>query len=127
MSSLEFAANVPNGVYEFYVDITSTNEDFNSAVQGITVNKDGRIYLTKTEPEHRNVIDGLNILRIAFPYPENVINKTDIIFDLTKAIPALQAYSGTHTFAMYVTDTTGCKHQDENGKALPINLTVIIE
>ena len=127
VSSLEFAANVPNGVYEFYVDITSTNEDFNSAVQGITVNKDGRIYLTKTEPEHRNVIDGLNILRIAFPYPENVINKTDIIFDLTKAIPALQAYSGTHTFAMYVTDTTGCKHQDENGKALPINLTVIIE
>lgn len=127
ISTLKFTANVPNGVYEFYVDITSTNPDFNTAVKGITVNKDGRIYLTKDEQEHRKVIDGLNALGIAFPYPENVINKADILFDLTRAIPALQMYSGTHTFAMYVTDTTGCKHQDESGKTKPINLTVVIE
>ncbi|MBR6759940.1 MAG: DUF4493 domain-containing protein [Alistipes sp.] len=127
ISTLKFTAEIPNGVYEFYVDITSTNSDFNTAVKGITVNKDGRIYLTKTEEEHRKVIDGLNLLGIAFPYPENVINKAEILFDLTKAIPALQMYSGTHTFAMYVTDTTGCKHQDESGKTKPINLTVVIE
>lgn len=127
LASLKFNAEVPNGVYEFYVDITSSNDDFNTAVKGITVNKDGRIYLTKDEQEHRKVIDGLNLLGIAFPYPENVINKNAVAFDLTNAIPALKMYAGTHTFAMYVTDITGCKHQDESGKAKPINLTVIVE
>ena len=127
ISTLKFNAVVPNEVHEFYVDIISTNDTFNTAVQAITVAGDNRIYLTKTSQEHRNVIDGLKGFKIAFPYPEEVIGKDIVNFDLTNALTPLAGFPGKHTFAMYVTDATGCKHQDESGNALPINLTVVIE
>ncbi len=127
ITTLKFTANVPNKVHEFYVDIISTNPTFNGAVQAITVSGDNRIYLTKTSQEHRNVIDGLKSFKIAFPYPEEVIGKDVVNFDLTNALAPLGAFPGTHTFAMYVTDSTGCKHQDENGNAIPIKLTIEVK
>lgn len=126
ISALKFTADVPNGVGEFYVDITSTNENFTGAVNAMSVNGDGRIYLTKTEDEHTAVITALNGINIAFPYPDQVINKTSVNFDLTNAISALQGFPGEHTFAMYVTDITGCKHQDTAGNAQPIKLAVVV-
>lgn len=110
LTALTFSAEVPNGVYNFYVDITSTNPDFNDAVKKITVNKDGRIYLTKTESEHRAVVTSLNGLGISFPYPEDVIGKDDVSFPLTNAISALSGFKGTHYFTMNVIDNTGCKN-----------------
>ena len=110
LTALTFSAEVPNGVYNFYVDITSTDAGFNDAVKNITVNKDGRIYLTKTESEHRAVVTSLNGLGISFPYPEDVIGKDDVSFPLTNAISALSGFKGTHYFTMNVIDNTGCKN-----------------
>lgn len=110
LTALTFSADVPNKVYNFYVDITSTDAGFNDAVKNITVNKDGRIYLTKTESEHRAVVTSLNGLGISFPFPENVIDKTAVEFPLSNAISALSEFKGTHYFTMNVIDNTGCKN-----------------
>ena len=110
LTALTFSAEVPNGVYNFYVDITSTDAGFNDAVKNITVNKDGRIYLTKTESEHRAVVTSLNGLGISFPFPEDVIDKTEVEFPLSAAIEALAEFPGTHYFTMNVIDNTGCKN-----------------
>ncbi|MBQ5913722.1 MAG: DUF4493 domain-containing protein [Alistipes sp.] len=128
-SSLIFKASIPNGAYEFYVDITSTNADFNFAVREITVDKDnpGRIYLTKTDDINRGVVTALANFKINFPAPEQVINKTDILFDLSPAVPALKAFPGTHTFSMYVRDSEGCTHRDDNQVQIPIKLTLEVE
>lgn len=120
LSELKFTAEVPNLVYEFYVDITSTDtEGFQSAVNAITVGNRGRIYLTKEEKEHRDVITSLNGLGIAFPFPEDVIGKDVVYFDLTNALSPLSEFKGNHTFAMHVTDRKGCQNV--------INLVLVVE
>ena len=128
-SSLIFKASIPNGAYEFYVDIASTNADFNFAVREITVDKDnpGRIYLTKIDDINRGVVTALSNFGIKFPTPEEVINQSDILFDLTPAVPALKAFPGTHTFSMYVRDSEGCTHRDDNQVQIPIKLTLEVE
>lgn len=125
-NTFTFNASIPNGAYEFYVDITSTNADFNYAVGEITVDDEnpGRIYLTKTDDINRGVVTALANFGINFPTPEQVINQTDILFDLTPAVPALKAFPGTHTFSMYVRDLKGCTHRDENQNPIPIKLTL---
>lgn len=118
-TELTFEAEVPNKVYEFYVDILSTNTDFTTEVNNVSVNKDGRIYLTKNETNHREVITGLNIIGIKFPYSEDVIDKEKISFPLAAAIPALKAFAGTHTFSMNVTDKQGYQNT--------IKLTLVVK
>lgn len=119
-SELKFTAEIPNLAYEFYVDITSTDtEGFQSAVNAITVNHDGRIYLTKTEAEHRGVINSLNLFGIAFPSPEDVIGKDTVLFDLSEALVPLKDFKGIHTFSMHVTDRKGCVNV--------INLIFVVE
>lgn len=119
LTELTFSAEVPNGVYEFYVDITSTNPDFAEAVAGITVNSDGRIYLTKTEAEHSSVVTKLNGLGITFPKSEDVIDKKSVEFPLTSAIDPLKGFKGTHYFTMNVSDKQGYRNI--------IVLTLIVE
>jgi hypothetical protein len=120
LKELKFTAEVPNLVYEFYVDITSTDTaGFQSAVNAITVGNKGRIYLTKDEPEHRSVITSLNGLGIAFPFPEDVVGKDVVYFDLTNALSPLSEFKGNHTFTMHVTDREGCKNV--------INLVLVVE
>ena len=128
-NTFTFNASIPNGTREFYVDITSTNADFNSAVREITVDDEnpGRIYLTKTDDINRGVVTALSNFGINFPTPEEVINKTDILFDLTPAIEPLMYYQGIHTFSMYVRDSEGCTHRDDNLVQIPIKLTLEVE
>lgn len=126
-NTFTFNASIPNGTREFYVDITSTNSNFNTAVNKITVNSDGRIYLTKEEEAHINVIKGLADFHIEFPTPDQVIDQTEVIFDLTNAIEALKMFPGTHTFSMYVRDSEGCTHRDDNQVQIPIKLTLEVE
>ena len=117
---MKFTAEVPNLVFEFYVDITSTDTaGFQSAVNAITVGNQGRIYLTKDEPEHCDVITSLNGLGIAFPFPEDVIGKDVVYFDLTNALSPLSEFKGNHTFSMHVTDREGCENV--------INLELVVE
>ena len=126
-NTFTFKASIPNGTREFYVDITSTNSNFNTAVNRITVNGDGRIYLTKEEEAHIEVIKNLATFHIEFPTPDQVIAQTEVIFDLTNAIEPLKMFPGTHTFSMYVRDSEGCTHRDDNQVQIPIKLTLEVE
>ena len=126
-NTFTFNASIPNGTREFYVDITSTNSNFNSAVNKITVNGDGRIYLTKEEEAHIEVIKNLATFHIEFPTPDQVIAQKEVIFDLTNAIEPLKMFPGTHTFSMYVRDSEGCTHRDDNQVQIPIKLTLEVE
>ncbi len=103
----KFEAIVPSGVYEFNVDILSTNDIFNQQVAGISVNNDGKIFLTNTGSEHISVIQKLNDLNIEFPFPNDVIGAESVEFPLTTALVALKAFEGTHTFIMHVVSEGG--------------------
>lgn len=112
-TDLQFTANVPNGVYEFYVKITSTNADFADTVSKVldptgTV-EDPKLLLTSDA--QRDIITMFQTtVGLGFPYSEDVCNKTEIYFDLANALEPLSdaAFAGVHTFAMYVTDNQGC-------------------
>lgn len=115
-----FEVDVPNGIFEFYVDITSTNSAFNTQVKNLTANKDGKIYLTDTSSGSVQVIDQLVDLGINFPYPEEVIGKDKVIFNLTTALGPLSAFVGsTNTFSMHITDKTGCSNTVNLQMAVP--------
>lgn len=105
--NFDFEAIVPSGVYEFNVDILSTNDIFNQQVADISVGKDGKIFLTNTGKEHLSVIKQLNDLNIEFPYPNDVIGAKSVEFPLTNALVALKAFEGTHTFIMHVVSEGG--------------------
>ena len=83
--------------------------------------------MTKTDDINRGVVTALSNFGINFPTPEEVINKTDILFDLTPAIEPLMYYQGIHTFSMYVRDSEGCTHRDDNQVQIPIKLTLEVE
>ncbi len=113
-TDLKFTADVPNGVFEFYVKITSTNANFTDAVNTVldptgTV-EDPKLLLTSDA--QRSIIDLFRseTLGLGFPYSEDVIDQTSIAFDLQNALEPLSAaaFAGVHTFAMIVTDNTGC-------------------
>ena len=110
-TDLKFKAEVPNGVYEFYVEITSNNPAFAGAVnEMLGPDRGGKIYLSNDSD--RNIIDMFHSpqLGLGFPYSEDVCNKEEITFDLKNALKPLSdaAFAGVHTFAMYVTDNQGC-------------------
>lgn len=112
-TDLKFKANVPNGVFEFYVKITSTNADFADTVRKVldptgTV-EDPKLLLTSDD--QRAIITMFQtMVGLGFPYSEDVCNKTEIYFDLANALEPLSdaAFAGVHTFAMIVTDNQGC-------------------
>lgn len=110
-TDLKFTADVPNGVFEFYVMITSDNLAFAGAVnEMLGPERNGKIYLSNNKD--RDIIDMFKSpeLGLGFPYSEDVIDKTSIAFDLQNALKPLSAsaFAGVHTFAMYVTDNKGC-------------------
>lgn len=110
-TDLKFTANVPNGVYEFYVMISSNNPAFAGAVnEMLGPERNGKIYLSNDKD--REIIDMFKSpqLGLGFPYSENVIGQKSIAFDLQNALKPLSdaAFAGVHTFAMYVTDIEGC-------------------
>jgi hypothetical protein len=114
---LKFEAEVPNGIGEFYVQISSDNESFEEAVNEITLNGDGIIYLTSQS--HQTVVEELLGLGIPFPTLDQVKGETNVIFDLSSAISALGLFTGsTNTFSMNVTDSTGCTNT--------INLVLVV-
>lgn len=115
--ALKFEANVPGGIGEFYVKISSDNKSFEEAVNGLTLKGDGVIYLT--ESTHQTVVEELLGLGIPFPTLDQVKGKTNVVFDLSSAISALGLFTGsTNTFSMNVTDL--------NGATNTINLVLVV-
>lgn len=104
-------ALVPNGARKFTVDISSTNDDFIGSVNSV-----GGTALDLINPSEA----ALGIFDIVpFPHGSELLNKTEIDFNLAEAQTPLLAFKGSHTFTMNVTDNKGCKNS--------IAITLVVE
>jgi hypothetical protein len=100
---IRFKATVPAGVKKFTVDISSTNGAFVAAVQAADA-----INLDLVSPSAANAI----IFDVVpFPHGQELLNQTDIAFNLDTAQDAILNYKGVHTFTMNIVDNEGCKNQ----------------
>ena len=100
---IRFRATVPGGVKKFVVNISSTNSAFVAAV-----NAADAINLDLVSPSAANAI----IFEVVpFPHGSELLNQTDIAFNLDTAQDAIINYKGVHTFTMNIVDNEGCKNQ----------------
>jgi len=107
---LTMTAKIPNGAKKFTVDIASTNADFIASVNSV-----GGTTLDLINPSEA----ALGVFTIVpFPHGSELMNATQIDFNLADAQTPLLAFKGTHTFTMNVTDGKGCK------KSIQISLVV---
>lgn len=103
---LTMNAEVPNGVRKFTVEVTSTEPLFTEALASIN---GGSTTLDLVNPS-AGAIEVFTTM-IPFPYGDQVKDKTEIAFDLSKAQGPISAFAGTHTFKMVVIDNTGCRNE----------------
>lgn len=108
--ALTMQALIPNGARKFTVEIASTNEDFIGSVNTV-----GGTTLDLINPSEA-AIGVFDI--VPFPHGSELLNATEIDFDLAKAQTPLLAFKGTHSFTMNVTDNLGCR------KSITIDLVV---
>ena len=100
---IRFKATVPGGVKKFNVNITSTNEAFIAAVTAADA-----INLDLIRPSEANAI----IFDVVpFPHGSELLNQTELAFNLDTAQDAIINYKGVHTFTMNIVDNEGCKNQ----------------
>lgn len=101
--AIRFKATVPGGVRKFTVDIDSDNTSFLNAVDAAEARTLDLIY-----PSEANAI----IFDVVpFPHGEELLNQTDIAFNLDAAQDAIINYKGTHSFTMNIVDNAGCRNQ----------------
>lgn len=102
---IKFKAVIPNGIKSFTVNIDSDNKLFMNAVELADA-----ININLIKPSQMNeVIFSV----VPFPHGEELLGKTEVLFDLSNAQAALtgaNGYVGTHKFTMTITDQTGCKN-----------------
>ncbi len=99
---LNLKALVPGGVKKFYVEITSTSETFLAALDAANART---IDLIHPLADHDIIFQV-----VPFPHGEELLNQTEISFDLSAAQAAIISYPGTHNFTMNVVDNNGCRN-----------------
>lgn len=101
--SIHFKATVPGGVKKFNVNIDSTNEAFLNAVDAAQARN-----LNLINPLEENAI----IFEVVpFPHGAELLNQTEVLFDLSAAQDAIVNYEGRHTFTMLIADNEGCRKE----------------
>ena len=104
LMSIKLNATVPNGVKKFTVDIESTSTAFTTAVNAAT----DKGHLDLISPSAANAI----IFEVVpFPHGTELLDTTEISFDLSAAQEPISRYPGTHTFKMTVVDNKFCKKE----------------
>lgn len=99
--SIKFKATIPNGVKKFNVNIESTSEEFLAAVDAASARN-----LNLVNPLEENAVI---FTVVPFPHGAELLNQTEVLFDLSAAQDAIIIYKGTHTFTMNIVDNKGCK------------------
>lgn len=99
---IKLKATVPGGVKKFEVDIETDNPSFASAV----VVADAT-HLNLISPSSTNMII---FSVVPFPYGSELLGKTSVEFDLSRAQSAIYTYGGTHCFSMTIVDNANCKN-----------------
>ncbi len=86
------------GISHLNVEITTDNDNFRQAVSEMLP-----LEFDLAEPgDQKAAFEGLG-----FPTGDNVIGKTELIFDIRQFIPLLDSFSGLHSFKLTVTDSNG--------------------
>ena len=107
---IRFKALVPNGVKKFNVSIDSDSNAFLMAVDAAEARN-----LNLIAPSAANAI----IFDVVpFPHGEELLNMTEIDFNLDAAQDAITIYRGHHTFTMSIVDNEGCKN------SIPVTMVV---
>lgn len=107
---LRLVASIPGGIKKFVVDMASTNSEFIDAVALA-----GGTRLDLLNPTSAQDI----VFQIVpFPHGADLVNRTEVAFDLSAAQEPILIFPGTHTFTMTITDKNGCK------KSIPVSLIV---
>lgn len=99
------------GIDKLEVEIKTSSPDFEASVSDLLPMK-----FDLAHPESEEVAQMLGSL---FPVGDQVIGKTEMLFDITQFIPLLQAFAGEHQFVISVTD--------QNGSSLTKTLTFVVE
>jgi len=107
---LKFKVNAPNGIKKFVVKITTTNDNFASAVEAA-----GATTLDLINPSEASMIV---FDLVPFPHGSELIGMTEVNLDLSASQEAIVIFPGTHSFSMELTDMKGCK------KVIPVAMIV---
>lgn len=99
---LNLKSLVPGGVKKFYVEITSTSEAFLAALDAANART---IDLINPLLDHDIIFQV-----VPFPHGQELLNQTELAFDLSSAQDAITMYPGTHNFKMNVVDNNGCRN-----------------
>ena len=99
---IKLMATVPAGVKKFNVSITTDNNEFKSAIDAADAAE-----LDLINPSAKNQVI---FIAVPFPHGEELLNQTEVLFDLTAAQSAISDYPGTHTFSMNILDNNGCRN-----------------
>ena len=99
---IKLMATVPAGVKKFNVSITTDNPEFKSAIDAADAAE-----LDLINPSAKNQVI---FIAVPFPHGEELLDKTEVLFDLTAAQSAIYDYPGTHTFSMNILDNDGCRN-----------------
>ena len=96
--SIKLKALVPAGVAELYVDIATNSGSFANAV-----NVANATHIDLVNPQCAALIFDV----VDFPRGEQILNMTELNFDLSGSQREITAYSGTHVFTMTIVDANG--------------------
>lgn len=107
---IRFKAIVPNGVKKFSVSIDSDSNSFLTAVDAADARN---INLISPSAANAIIFDV-----VPFPHGEDLLNMTEIDFNLDAAQDALTLYRGRHTFTMSIVDNKDCKN------SVPVTMVV---
>jgi len=108
--AIKLKANIPNGILKFTVEVQSTSDTFNSALEAA-----GGALIDLINPSPANDI----IFQVVpFPHGADLVGQKDVAFDLSAAQEAIVAYPGSHTFLMTIVDQTFCT------KKIPVTMIV---
>lgn len=83
------------------VEITSTDSDFVAAVVELFGDTSFDLANPPADEDHKN-----NLISLGFPVGDEVKTTETVPFNITKFVPLLQVYHGTHQFKITVKDVT---------------------
>lgn len=99
---IKLLAKIPAGVKKFNVSIETDNTEFKSAVDLADAAN-----LDLINPSATNEVI---FVAVPFPHGQELLGKTEVLFDLTAAQSAIYDYPGTHLFTMTIRDNDGCSN-----------------
>lgn len=91
----------PKSIKNVIVEITSTDSDFVAAVVELFGDTSFDLANPPADEDHKN-----NLISLGFPVGDEVKTTETVPFNITKFVPLLQVYHGTHQFKITVKDVT---------------------